>query len=629
MTGLEVARQVADAVLYEGYLLYPYRASAAKNQQRWQFGVLVPPAYAALGTGEHATMRTECLLAAGPQARLRARVRFLWLATRDDPAGGWDEAEPQEVELTASVAELRGGGRVAPFELPAGVDTGPDGAVRRRQPIRGELRLGAEPVPGAHRLVRLRAEVANTADWRPGPDTGRAEALRRSLVATHTLFGVEDGEFLSLLDPPQWAAEAVAGCENLRTWPVLVGEPPRRDLLLSAPIILYDYPQVAPESPQDLFDCTEIDELLSLRTLALTEAEKQQARATDPRAAALIDRIDHMPPELLSRLHGAIRSVRPRPAADPEPVPDMVSEPVPDTVSVAGRQVGKGWRVRLRPRPGADAQDMFLVGRTATVHGVKHDVDGRSYLAVTLDDDPGADLYAANGRFRYFEPDEVEPLHPPVPEPPGSPVVPAPVAGTDRVLVAGIGNIFLGDDGFGVELARRLAEGELPAGVRVTDYGTGGMGLAYDLLNGDYRYTVLLDASPRGEPPGTVSVVEIGPDQVGWAADDPVAATGRYLDAHGMQPDQVLAMLRELGGDPGRVLLVSCEPLTTEPGIGLSEPVRAAVAEAVPRVRDLLTRLLAGEGEPGEDEPLVGGGEPPAGEDEPPALPVGEETRTR
>ena len=585
MTGLEVARGVADAVLSEGYLLYPYRASATKNQQRWQFGVLVPPGYAATGTGEHDTMRTECLWEAGPAATLHVRLRFLWLETRHEPSGDWDEAVAQEIDVAAPVAELLGGGRVEPFRLPAGTDTGADGVVRQRAELRGQLRLTAELLPGAYRLIRVRAEVANTSAWSGGQDAARSEALRHSLVATHTLLAADGGEFLSLLDPPEWAAQAAAQCANLRTWPVLVGEPPRRDLILSCPIILYDYPKVAPESPQDLFDCTEIDELLSLRTLALTEAEKQQARATDPRAAALIDQIEQMPPELLSRLHGAIRSVRPKQSADP----------VDDTVLVAGHRVGRGWRVRLHPGPSTDAQDMFLTGRTATVHGVKHDVDGRSYLAVTLDDDLGADLYAANGRFRYFDPSEVEPLQPGGSEGPPLPRAAGVPHSDHRVLVAGIGNIFLGDDGFGVELARRLAECDLPAGVRVADYGISGVRLAYDLLGGGYQSTVLLDASPRGEVPGTVSVVEIAPDEVGWAADDPIAASGRYLDAHGMQPDQVLALLRMLGGEPGRVLLIGCEPVAAEPGIGLSEPVRAAVAQAVPMVCDLLNRLVVGE----------------------------------
>jgi hypothetical protein len=154
------------------------------------------------------------------------------------------------------------------------------------------------------------------------------------------------------------------------------------DVVLASPIILEEHPQIAPESQGDLFDATEIDEILSLRTLTLTDAEKAEARATDPRAAAVIDRVDSMPAEILERLHGAIRSVG------------------PPTV---------GSRVRLRPRVGADAQDMFLADRIATVEAVLVDVDGSEHVAVLLVDDPGADVKRAQGRFLYFKPDEVRP----------------------------------------------------------------------------------------------------------------------------------------------------------------------------------------------------------------------------
>jgi hydrogenase maturation protease len=590
---IDDARKVADAVLYEGYLLYPYRASATKNQQRWQFGVLVPPSYAATGTGEYTTMRTECLLEVGSAAVLHARLRFLQLATRrataDHGSGGavgagdgWDEAVEREVDVVAPVAELAGEGLLTPFTVPAGTDRD-GGQTRQRQQLSGALRLRTEQVPGPYPLLRLLAEVANTSGWSVARPT-RTQALRHSLVATHFLLAVDDGRFMSLLDPPEWAQSAAQQCRNLRTWPVLVGDPERRDLLLSSPIILYDYPQVAPESPGETFDCTEIDELLSLRTLTLTDSEKAQVRATDPRAAELLDRVEQLPPELLARLHGAIRAVSP---ARPE------SLDYPDRIEVAGQWLGPGSRVRLHPggRDGraTDAQDMFLAGRTATVRQVRTDVEGRRYLAVTLDDDAGADLHASHGRFRYFDPDEVEPL------PPGDwatapDVVAAPAGETaaGRVLVAGVGNIFLGDDGFGVELAHRLAETELPPGVRVADYGISGMRLAYELLEGGYELTILLDAAARGEAAGTVSVIEVAAGDVGWVGDDDLAAAGRFVDAHGMQPEQVLALVRTLGGEPGRVLVVGCEPADTGPGIGLSEPVAAAVRQAVPLVRRLL-----------------------------------------
>ena len=190
--------------------------------------------------------------------------------------------------------------------------------------------------------------------------------------------------------------------------------------MLSSPIILYDYPQVAPESPGELFDATEIDEILALRTMTLTDDEKAEARATDRHAAAIIDRVDTLPPEILDRLHGAVRYLRKSTAkatGEPENVPwwdpgaDASVSPETDSLQIAGVSVSKGSRVRLCPgQRRADAQDMFLEGRLATVEAVFSDVDGNSHVAVTLVDDLAADLHRWHGRFLYFSPDEIEPL---------------------------------------------------------------------------------------------------------------------------------------------------------------------------------------------------------------------------
>ena len=202
------------------------------------------------------------------------------------------------------------------------------------------------------------------------------------------------------------------------------------ELILSAPIILYDHPEIAAESAGQLYDSTEIDEILTLRTLALTDAEKQEARATDPRAAELLDRLDDLPPEMLERMHGAIRYLRPAggttapepagPAPDPaiggqapwwDPGMDQSVSPETDHVVIAGVKVARGSRVRMCPgRRRADAQDLFLAGRTAQVEAVLFDVDGQVHLALLPDDDPAADLQRSHGRFLYFGPDEVEPL---------------------------------------------------------------------------------------------------------------------------------------------------------------------------------------------------------------------------
>ena len=245
----------------------------------------------------------------------------------------------------------------------------------------------------------------------------REEALPWALVAAHMIISVSGGEFISMTDPPIWARAAVAECENIGGWPVLGDPDGGRQVMLSAPIILYDNPELAPESPGELYDGTEIDEILTLRTLALSDEEKVEARATDPRAAALIDRVESMDAPTMARLHGTIRSPRPAFEGQPDPAvpwwdPDMDASVSPDTdtVTIGGQQVGRGSRVRLRPGTRrSDAQDMFLIGRIAEVQAVLYDVEDHPYLAVSLADAPDEDLRIAHGRFLYFATDEVEP----------------------------------------------------------------------------------------------------------------------------------------------------------------------------------------------------------------------------
>jgi hypothetical protein len=445
--GLQTARKVADAVLYEGYLLYPYRASAAKNQVRFQFGVLMPHDHVARSSDSETWFsQTECLLEPRGPGFVRLTLRCLQLQARGVEravAGGyepvdsieagvkryvtWDEAVEQEVDLVVPVEDLTKGS-VTPIELaekssieeirdPSGAVIGR--LVRRRWGVSGLLRLSAERLEAASELLKLQIRIENVTDW-SDPPVGRGEALKRSLIAAHLLVATDAGRFISLLEPPQWVRPLAESCENLHTWPVLIGDDARRDTVLSSPIILYDYPQVAPESPGDLFDATEIDEILSLRTAAMTEDEKREARATDDRAAAIIDRTDAMPPEIMERLHGTVRYLRDvtgaeDPAAEEmpwwDPGADSSVSPETDAIEISGIPVSKGSRVRLRPGSRrTDAQDLFLNSRTARVEGVFFDVDGNNHLAVTLEDDPAAELHQWHGRFLYFAPDEVEPL---------------------------------------------------------------------------------------------------------------------------------------------------------------------------------------------------------------------------
>jgi hypothetical protein len=476
---LDHARRVADAILFEGYLLYPYHKSAQKNQVRFQFGVLMPPGYAAVDPNEPSASQTECLLECRDDAEVRVLVRFLQLQRRlvqsVSPETGelhdvgtlyvdgteytsWDEAAEREQRITATVSSLLAEDRNMEFHIGSGEAaeelTDSRGRVagcllRQWSALDGVIRLHAERVCGPYQALRLRVAVENLtmplAEMRSRPD-----GLGYALIAAHSLIGVPGGTFLSMTDPPEWAAAAVAACKNVGTWPVLAGPDDCRDLMLSSPVILYDHPEVAAESAGNLFDATEIDEILTLRTMALTDAEKRQARATDSRAAELMDRLDDLPPEMLERMHGAIRYLRSAPAgaasfssspssssssALPLPVPgDGIDWPAPevpgqpsvpwwdpgsdasvspqtDYVVVEGARIARGSRVRMRPGARrADAQDLFLAGREAVVEAVLHDVDGQVHLAVTPVDDPAADLQRSHGRFLYFAPDEVQPL---------------------------------------------------------------------------------------------------------------------------------------------------------------------------------------------------------------------------
>ncbi len=242
------------------------------------------------------------------------------------------------------------------------------------------------------------------------------------MIGTHLIVEVTEGEFVSLLEHPESAADAVARCRQHRCFPVLAGRPGERGLVLVSPIILYDHPEIAEQSEGALYDSTEIDEILTLRVMTMTDEEKAQARATDPLAAQIIDRCDSMSPEALLNLHGVLRDPHPL-AEDPglipeipdgvdwwDPLADNAVRPDIDAVLVNGIRVTRGSRVLLRPSRRADAQDLFFADRVARVTSVHEDVDGEQHVGVVLEDDPAADLHDWYGRYLYFAPDEVEPL---------------------------------------------------------------------------------------------------------------------------------------------------------------------------------------------------------------------------
>ncbi len=338
----------------------------------------------------------------------------------------WQEAFECEVALPAIELDAAFDGRIqapvrTPVSVPADEQVEPildsTGAtvgriVRRRSALAGEVSIGAEPDDG---YVRLTVTVENT---HPEEARSKDDAIRLSLIGAHVLLEADAANFVSLLEPSAEASAAAARCHQERCFPVLAGRPGSTDVVLGSPIILYDYPEIAEESAGALFDSTEIDEILTLRVMTMTDAEKAEARATDPRAAEIIDRCDAMPAETMQQLHGVLRE--PHGAEPPsfdtgdvpwwDPASDESVRPEVDSVMIRGVRVAKGSRVRVHPSRRADAQDIFFADQEAEVTAVLSDVDGGTHVALVLVDDPAADMHEWYGRYLYFAPDELEPL---------------------------------------------------------------------------------------------------------------------------------------------------------------------------------------------------------------------------
>ena len=328
----------------------------------------------------------------------------------------FDEGVEREVEVTVDASPPAS--HTVPIALGASTAEEPlrerDGTlrgriVRERWPLRGTLTIACEAVPDAPSLRKVRISVRNGSDVVAGE---RAGALRTAFVSSHVLLAADGGAFVSVLDPPQAAAVATASLANRHLFPVLIGEQRVDDrhapVMFSSPIILYDFPAVAPQTEADAFDATEIDELLRLSVLSLPDDEREEARATDPRARAIVERAERFGAAELGRLHASMLR-REEPFAGGDPFAS-IDAPALDCVFVRGTKVAKGARVRLRPKRRADAWDMFLDGRDATVRAIHQDVEDVLYVAVTVDDDPASDLHDWYGRAFFFYPDEIEPI---------------------------------------------------------------------------------------------------------------------------------------------------------------------------------------------------------------------------
>ncbi len=331
---MDPVRQIADAVLYEGYVLWPYRKSAMKNQQRWTFGGVYPEAHSARrgGVDDPCRMQTQVLVEGDEQTTLDVTVRFLHVVERQiletDAQGrlapveelvlgeerhlSWDEATEREIAVGArSLGELLEGPIRTEISIPAAIrhEDLEDPAGRRAgavarswRTLEGSVEVAAERLEP--RLFRLTARIANMSPWSEG---GREDALRQTFCSTHTVLRAQNGEFVSLTDPPEPRTAAARDCQNEGTWPVLVGEEGERGTLLSSAMILPDHPQIAPESPGDLFDGGEIDQMLVLNILTMTDEERRDMRDADPKTREILERTEALTPEQLMRLHGAVR----------------------------------------------------------------------------------------------------------------------------------------------------------------------------------------------------------------------------------------------------------------------------------------------------------------------------------
>jgi hypothetical protein len=451
----EAARAVAEAVLYDGYVLQPERPSRRPNAERSRFGVLVPLGYSPADASERTFNQTECLLE-GEHPHLSVRVRFLHLQRCDvESAFGTgfvaaealavgattylprDEAVEAEVSAQAAVTDLLRAPAEVRFRRPAGQEyvliagspgtPGPDPVgrlVRERQALEGVVQLAAEPLHGPYGVTRIRVRVENRTQVGARTSMERPEALAHSLAATHVLLSATDGTFVSMLAPPDWAEGYVDRCDNIGTFPVLVGEPDRADMMLSSPIILHDHARLAPESPGSRPDSTGIERLLGVPTMSLSDippgaaldgdAPASAEGRTEPRSLPPFSQVSAMPPDVLERLHGTLQFLSEAPQAAPawgsrshpgSPAAEL------DEVVIAGTVVRKGSRVRVRPsrlRPGGLA-DVGVAGRAATVVAVFLDVDGSHRLAVVPDRE-GPGRVRSRGAYLYLSPEEIEPF---------------------------------------------------------------------------------------------------------------------------------------------------------------------------------------------------------------------------
>ncbi len=439
---------VVHAVLYEGYILYPYRASAKKNRQRFTFGRVYPEAYSHSESGaEPCLMQTQYLVEGSTSAKLEISVRFLHPMERnvgavaapllelppdDNPDffhvvpeleidgklhQSWQEAVERTVRIPAlSLAALQVEPQQIPFSFAAFRSIEPildqrqhigGVIVRRQEAVEGVVELAAEAVDDS--VFKITVRVLNKTAVPPDLLHDGNEIIMRTFTSTHTILHVEGGAFISLIDPPAVYASAASACRNIGAWPILVGDEQKkeRDVMIASPIILYDYPKIALESPGDLFDSGEIDEILTLRIMTMTDQEKREMRGVDDQARKILERTEALPGEHLLKLHGVMRGTS---ALEQEAFFNPTAKA--QSVTVNGICLREGDLVRVRPKSRADAMDMALAGKIAMIEAIEQDAENKMHLALVLEDDPGRDLGLLRqpGHRFFYGTDEVEPL---------------------------------------------------------------------------------------------------------------------------------------------------------------------------------------------------------------------------
>ncbi len=427
----ESAEKIAAAILYEGYILYPYRPTAIKNRQRWNFGTLYPRVYAeAQNPQEPFRLQAECIIIADESATVDIKIRYLQLISQgrtresiEDQTGqkisseladsslAWEEG----VERTSEHSQLLLRDLLGhPRQLTLDLSTATSPEIETRGSLEALFTIRAEAISPTARKLHL--ELENMTRLPSGAAAKRAEALPQSLVSAHMLLGISGGEFVSLLNPQEGYSESVAACTNSGVFPVLVGIEPERTMMLCSPIILYDYPQIAPESEGDFFDGTEMDEMLTLRVLTLTDAEKEEVRNGDPRARKILERTENLTPEMMLKAHGVVRSLRQMHGVRDEPFgewnPFVETKAPPESVTVFGVSLRVGDRVRIWPQKTADVMDMALKGKVAVIEAIEQDFEDQVQFAVVLDDDPGREfgMMRQPGHRFFYSPEEVEPF---------------------------------------------------------------------------------------------------------------------------------------------------------------------------------------------------------------------------